>query len=149
MLLYFLRRSFMSPRLSLSPPAGFAKVTGRPSYLVLSSSGCHFCEILVPHVPNNGCRYPRELFLCIVGFECVVCRQSDNVRIHEIPQRNTAKWSLYSLPPFSSTSFYCRHLEDGIWGGGWEKELSAEGYNLISLLALSSNRLSLGAQIGV
>lgn len=61
----------MSPRLSSSPPASFAKVTGRPSHLVLSSPGFHFCEILVPHVPNNDCRYPRELLalnvLCILG----------------------------------------------------------------------------------
>lgn len=96
----FFETKFHAAQVELSPPAGFAKVTGCPSYLVLSSPGFHFCRILVPHVQNNGCRCPRELsaltVFCILGFECVVCRQSDNVGIHEIPQSSTVKWSLYS-----------------------------------------------------
>lgn len=72
--------------------------------------------------------------------------QSDNVRIHEIPQSSPVKWSLYSLlSPLP-------HFIVDIWkmgSGGWEKELSVKGYNLISLLALSGKGLSLGAQIGV
>lgn len=71
--------------------------------------------------------------------------RSEFMKFHKVTLQNGACTpSLPSLLP---------HFIVDIWkmgsGSGWEKELSAEGYNLISLLALSGNGLSLGAQIGV